>query len=79
MFPLVLIPRKFDDPVFQGDHVRFHTERDIRLNPHSRLPLHDNENVDDLLVIEICYEAHLCMQQMLVACAQMRGDDALEP
>jgi hypothetical protein len=107
---LVTVLRRFEGPVFQGDHVRFHTERDRRLHPmrdtqmsapppgrfvnrrrgdamqrpidrnqRSRLPLHDDENVDDLLVIDICYEAHLSMQQMLAAFAQIRGDDTVDP
>jgi len=54
-------------------------QRPIDRNQRSSFPLHDNENVDDLLVIDICYEAHLSMQQMLAAFAQMRGDDTVDP
>jgi hypothetical protein len=97
--------------VFEGDVVRFHTERDKRLHPmrdtqmhaptpasksfvnrrygfgvkrpiersqRSKFPLHDNGIVDDLLVISMCYEVHLSMQQMLAAFAQIRGDDTVD-
>jgi hypothetical protein len=70
--------------------MRFHTERDKRLHPmrdvqmqapppvSSKSAFQDNGIVDDLLVISMCYEAHLSMQQMLAVFSEMReGDDAL--
>ena len=67
--------------------MRFHTERDKRLHPMrdvqmqapppgSKSALQDNEIVDDLLVISMCYEAHLSMQQMLAAFSEIREGDA---
>jgi hypothetical protein len=41
--------------------------------------LHDEEIADKSLVITLCYEAHLAMQQMLAVFADMRGDDAEGP
>ena len=59
--------------------MRFHTERDKRLHPMRGTPLHDEGTTDDWLVISMCYEAHLSMQQMLAALSEMRGDDAVDP
>ena len=36
----------------------------------------DEEIADESLVVTLCYEAYLAMQQMLVVFADMRGDDA---
>ena len=58
--------------------MRCHTERDQRLHPTRDTPLHDEGIIDDLLVISMCYEAHLSMQQMLAALSEMRGDDAVD-
>src|ERR1700676_5310411 len=41
--------------------------------------LHDEEIADDSLMITLCYEAHLSMQQMLAVFAEIRGDDAGSP
>jgi hypothetical protein len=109
---LVSIAQKFDGLIFQGDGMRFHTERDKRLHPmrdmqmqapppggaksvnrrpgivvqrstqrsqRSKSPLQDNGIVDDLLVISMCYEAHLSMQQMLAVFSEMREGDAVHP
>jgi len=72
--------------------MRFHTERDKRLHPmrdiqkrsiersqRSKSALQDNGIVDDLLVINMCYEAHLSMQQMLAVFSEMREGDAVHP
>jgi hypothetical protein len=40
--------------------------------------LHDAGIVDDSPVITMCYEAHLSMQKMLAAFAELRGDDAAD-
>ncbi len=36
---------------------------------------HREEIADESLVITLCYEAHVAMQQMLAVFAEMRGDD----
>jgi hypothetical protein len=71
--------------------MRFHTERDKRLHPirdvqmqapplvSAKSAFQDNEIVDDLLVISMCYEAHLSMQQMLAVFSEMREGDAVHP
>ncbi|HWS65757.1 MAG TPA: hypothetical protein VN325_23605 [Steroidobacteraceae bacterium] len=41
--------------------------------------LHDEEIADESLVVTLCYEAHLSMQQMLAVFAEMRGDDVEGP
>jgi hypothetical protein len=46
---------------------------------HSESPLPDEEIADESLVVTLCYEAHLAMQQMLAVFADMRGDDAAGP
>lgn len=37
------------------------------------------EIADESLVVTLCYEAHLAVQQMLAVFADMRGDDAEGP
>jgi hypothetical protein len=53
--------------------------RPINRSQRSESPLHDEEIADESLVITLCYEAHLAMQQMLAVFAEMRGDDAEGP
>jgi hypothetical protein len=45
-------------------------------HPEMRSP--DAAIVNDSLLIGLCYEAHLSMQKMLAAFAEMRGDDAAD-
>jgi hypothetical protein len=45
-----------------------------RLHRAVRL-LQDDGIVEDSPVINICYEAHLSMEKMLAAFAELRGDD----
>jgi hypothetical protein len=40
---------------------------------------HIEEIADESLVVTLCYEAHLAMQQMLAVFADRRGDDADGP
>jgi hypothetical protein len=108
----VSIAQKFGGLIFQGDGMRFHTERDKRLHPmpdvqvqapppvsakfvnrrpglvvqrsiersqRSKSAFQDNGIVDNLLVISMCYEAHLSMQQMLAVFSEMREGDAALP
>jgi hypothetical protein len=87
----VSIAQKFGGLIFQGDGMRFHTERDKRLHPmpdvqrsiersqRSKSAFQDNGIVDDLLVISMCYEAHLSMQQMLAVFSEVREGDAAHP
>lgn len=44
--------------------------------PEMRLP--DAGTVGDSPMITMCYEAHLSMQKMLAAFAELRGDDAAD-
>ncbi len=53
--------------------------RPINRSQRSESLLHDEEIADESLVITLCYEAHLAMQQMLAVFAEMRGDDAEGP
>jgi hypothetical protein len=50
--------------------------RPINRSQRSEFLLHDEEIADESLVVTLCYEAHLAMQQMLAVFAEMRGDDA---
>jgi hypothetical protein len=50
--------------------------RPIKSLQRSESLLHIEEIADESLVITLCYEAHLAMQQMLAVFADMRGDDA---
>jgi hypothetical protein len=54
-------------------------QRPIERFRRSKFALHDDGIIDDLLVISMCYEAHLSMQQMLAALSEMRRDDAVDP
>jgi hypothetical protein len=49
----------------------------IKRSRRSEVPLQDDD--DDSLMVTVCYEAHLSMQQMLAVFAEMRGDDAEGP
>ena len=51
-------------------------QRPVERSQRSKFPWQQNGIVDDLLVISLCYEAHLSMQQMLAVFSEMRGDDA---
>jgi hypothetical protein len=53
--------------------------RPINRSQRSESLVHDEEIADDSLMITLCYEAHLSMQQMLAAFAEIRGDDAGGP
>jgi hypothetical protein len=48
----------------------------IKRSQRSMVLLQDDGFADNSLVVTLCYEAHLSMQQMLAAFAEMRGDDA---
>jgi len=48
----------------------------IKRSQRSEVLLQDDGIADNSLVITLCYQAHLDMQQMLAAFAEMRGDDA---
>ena len=50
--------------------------RPINRSQRSESQLSDQEIADESLVVTLCYEAYLAMQQMLVVFADMRGDDA---
>jgi hypothetical protein len=50
--------------------------RPINRSQRPDVPLQDDGILDDALVITLCYEAHLAMEQMLAAFAEIRGDDA---
>jgi hypothetical protein len=50
--------------------------RPINRSQRSESQLPDEEIADESLVVTLCYEAYLAMQQMLVVFADMRGDDA---
>jgi hypothetical protein len=50
--------------------------RPINRSQRSESQLHDEEIADESLVINLCYEAHLAMQQMLAVFAEMRLDEA---
>jgi hypothetical protein len=54
-------------------------QRPIKTSQRSEVLLQDNEVADDSIMITVCYEAHISMQQMLAAFAEMRGDDAEGP
>jgi hypothetical protein len=54
-------------------------QRPIKTSQRSEVLLQDNEIADDSIMITVCYEAHMSMQQMLAAFAEMRGDDAEGP
>jgi len=51
-------------------------QRPIKRSQRSEVLLQDSEIADDSIMISVCYEAHISMQQMLAAFAEMRGDDA---
>jgi hypothetical protein len=53
--------------------------RPINRSQRSEFQLPDEEIADESLVINLCYEAHLAVQQMLAVFADMRGDDAEGP
>ena len=70
--------------------MRFHSEKDKRLalgrlealaqlrgekSQRSELRSYDDVIADDSLVITVCYEAHIAMQKMLAAFAELRGDE----
>jgi hypothetical protein len=76
---------------FKEMAMRFHDERERRLHPirlsHAP-PLYpmrtiwrpkdrhqDDGIAGDSLVVTLCYEAHLAMQQMLAVFAEVRGDN----
>jgi hypothetical protein len=54
-------------------------QRPIKTSRRSEVLLQDNEIADDSIMITVCYEAHISMQQMVAAFAEMRGDDAEGP
>jgi hypothetical protein len=51
-------------------------QRPFKRPERSEVLLQGNEIADDSIMITVCYEAHLSMQQMLAALAEIRGDDA---
>ena len=53
--------------------------RPTNRSQRSESPLPDEEIADESLVVTLCYEAHLAMQQMLAVFADMRGDDPPGP
>jgi hypothetical protein len=54
-------------------------QRPIKRSQRSEVLSRDDGIVDDTLMITLCYEDHLSMQQMLAALAEMRGEDAEVP
>jgi hypothetical protein len=70
---------QFDAPSGDEKYVRRHAIlalRPVKRYLRSESLLHDEETADESLVVSLCYEAHLAMQQMLAVFAVMRGDDA---
>jgi hypothetical protein len=53
--------------------------RPIKSCRRSEVQMRDDEITDDSPMITMFYEAHVSMQQMLAAFAEMRGDDAEDP
>jgi hypothetical protein len=51
-------------------------QRPPKRSQRSEYLLRDDEIAEDSLMITVCYEAHLAMQKMLTAFAEIRGDDA---
>jgi hypothetical protein len=54
-------------------------QRPFKKTRCSAVPSQGDGTADDSIMITVCYEAHLSMQQMLAAFAEMRGDDAESP
>jgi hypothetical protein len=48
--------------------------RPIKRSQRLESLLHGEEIADDSLMVTLCYDAHLAMQQMLAVFAEMRGD-----
>jgi hypothetical protein len=53
--------------------------RAIKRSQRSESLLHDEKIADESLVVTLCYEAHLAMQQMMAVFAEMRGNDVEGP
>jgi hypothetical protein len=53
------------------------SQRPIKMqSPRSELLLQEDEITDESPMITACYEAHLSMETMLGAFAELRGDDS---
>jgi hypothetical protein len=71
---------KIDEPTPGNDRFvvrRRGTSARVPLSRPSRPEFvsHDDGIADESLMVTVCYEAHLSMQQMLEVFAEMRGDD----
>ena len=53
--------------------------RPVNRSQRSESQLPNEEIADESLVVTLCYQTHLAMQQMLAVFADMRGDDAEGP